>query len=280
MVPVAGANGKVTYIRVQDQSSPSAHFSSSSSDEKYDPSRISLNKTSDLANKAFPTASLYQNHSAEEARQQRTFITKPFFAGNDAPANRSVSNFNTKITYPAAQGYNRTADGTTKTFLANQTDIDQNKSAQLASTPSEYQNRTAYLGDHKFGTYASPLANKTYTGPGVNSTRQDMAKVGASLMQMKDLPNRPLTIDEVRELINHGIKPDTDAPPPASQSKPMNDPDYEPGPPPPPFAHSPSSPAPSSPAVASDEDLPSPGTMAAQHQQQEQPPENSEPLPK
>jgi len=286
MVPIAGANGKVSYIRVQDQSSPSAHLSSSSSDGQYDPSQISLNKTSNLANKSFPTASLYQNHSAEEARQQRTFITKPFFAGNDVPSDRSVSNFNTKLAYPAVQGYNRTAEDTHKAYLANQTNADQNKSARLSSAPSEYQNRSAYLGNQKANVYASPLAHITYTGPGVNVIKKDMNKVNVSLMQAKDLPNRPLTIDEVRDLINNGIKPDTDVHPAASQSKPLNDPGYEPGPPPPPLAHSSPSPAPalapapSSRGDSSDGDLPSPGAMAAQHLQQEQPPENSEPLPK
>ena len=269
-VPVAGTNGKPVNVRVQAQPQPNAHLSSTSSDGKYDPSQYDLNKTSSLANKTYPSASLYQNNRAEEAREERTFITKPYLIDNGSPTNQTVPmNFNSKAAYPVTSAYNRTAPGLDKSYPANQTDVAQNKSAQFTAGTSEYQDRAVNLVTHKIETNSSPLANKTYAGPEAILERRDMAKMNQGLMEMKDLPDRPLSVDEVRNLINHGIKPDTDTPP-APESKPLNDPDYKPDPvlPPPP-------------PNTSDEELPSPGAMAAQHQQQQEPPpENSEPLPK
>ncbi|MCE0497204.1 MAG: hypothetical protein LV481_04575 [Methylacidiphilales bacterium] len=268
-VPVVGSDGKTTNIRVQKQPQPDARLSSTSSDGKYDPTQYNLNKTSSFANKSFPDAFLYQNNGAQETREQHSFITKSYFTDNGSPSNQpALADFNTKATYPVTDAYTRTAPGLDKSYTANQTDAAQNKSAQFTAGASEYQNRAVTLETHKIDTSASPLANKTYTGPEAVLEQREMSKLNQGLMQMKDLPNRPLTIDEVRDLINHGVKPDTDAAP-APSSKPLNDPDYKP---------EPALPLP--PPDTSDEDVPSPGILAAQHQQQEAPPENSEPLPK
>ncbi len=52
-------------------------------------------------------------------------------------------------------------------------------------------------------------------------------KENVVIAHVSDIPNRPLTVDEVRGLINHGLKPDTAAPP-GMPSKAINDPNYKP----------------------------------------------------
>jgi hypothetical protein len=284
VIPIVGANGKRTSIRVQTQTPPDAHLSSTDSDGTYRPDSLSLNKTSSLANKTFSSGSLYQNDTAEEFREQSTFLTKPYPLDSGSISNLTSQNFNAPATFPMTNAYNRTASGLDKSYPVNQADASQNKSAQFTIGASDYQNRTANLGTQKVDTYASPLAQKAYNGPEAKLIQRDLNRMSQGLSDVKDLPNRPLTIDEVRDLINHGIKPDADAPPPPA-SKPLNDPNYTPDPAPPPLEPAPTPPStPPSPATpASDESdggMPPPGAMAAEHQAQEAPPENSEPLPK
>jgi hypothetical protein len=275
-IPIHLPNGKTSYVRVQEQPKPTGHLSSATTDGKYDPSQLSLSKTSDLANKTFSSPSFTQSDSVEVAREQ-SFLTKSYFGGAGPKSSVTEQTFDTKAAYPNANtgAYNHTASGLDKSYVANTTDIAQNQTAPITAGVPEEQNRTANIGGHKIDATASPLASKTYTGPEADIERHEMAQVNQDLIQMKDLPNRPLTIDEVRALINHGIKPNTDsAPPPAT--KPLNDPDYrqEPSPAPPPL---PSTRAPT--PDTSDDDLPSPGMVAAQHPVSATPPENSEPLP-
>ena len=95
-------------------------------------------------------------------------------------------------------------------------------------------------------------------------------KENTVIAHVSDIPDRPLTIDEVRGLINHGFKPDTTASPDAP-TKAINDPDYKPEASPEP----PEAPSMRAPLIDDDRDapLPSPGTMS------QTAPENSDPLP-
>jgi hypothetical protein len=109
------------------------------------------------------------------------------------------------------------------------------------------------------------MSGKTFQGPEAVAAHQHLTMTDDGKIFISDLPNRALTIDEVRNLINHGFKPNTDLKP-EEQSKPLNDPNYKP------------EPLREMPAPATDDDrndpVPPPGTMAAP-----QPPENSVPLP-
>ncbi len=112
---------------------------------------------------------------------------------------------------------------------------------------------------------ADSMSNKMYLGPGAQRVPDDIViKENVVISRMSGLPNRSLSIDEVRNLINHETKPNTDAKPDAP-NKPLNDPNYKP------------EPLRDAPSPASEDDkndpVPPPGTMAAP------PPENAEPLP-
>lgn len=261
-VPVA-VDGKTIPIRVRESDDPFKNVSSSGSTGKYDPARI-FSSTSSMANKSFslPSDSFSKSNADFKDRDQNTFITKAYAPDASSP---SAPNLDTKASFPTATGYNRNAAGFDKSYITSNADAGQTRTALLASSTSTDQNRTALVGSQTFSTAASPLAGKTFQGPEAGAVHQHLTKMDDGRIFISDLPNRPLTIDEVRNLINHGFKPNTDIKP-EEPSKPLNDPDYKP------------EPLRDAPSPGADDDkndsVPPPGTMASP-----QTPENSEPLP-
>jgi hypothetical protein len=266
-VPVT-VGGKTVPIRVEE-SAPFENVPSSNPTDKYDPRSINFSAKSSMADKTFslPSDSLSKGSSDFNNRDQNTFITKTYTEDSSAPF---APNLNTKVSFPAAAGYNRNAAGFDKSYASSSTDLGQNRTSAFASSnTSDYQNRAAILGGpEKPEVFASdPMANKQYLGPGAQHVPDNIViKDNFVISRMSGLPNRPLTIDEVRNLINHDTKPNTDVKP-DEPSKPLNDPNYKPEP-------LRDMPPPNSDDDANDP-VPPPGTMAAP-----QAPENSEPLPR
>lgn len=275
MVPIKTANG-TTYVKVKKQVDPYQNVSASSSSDKYDPTNLDFSKSSPLANKQFSPASASASTSDSFVdRDHGTFITKPYTGDASSQADHALPNLNTEVSTPATRAYDQSASGTQKSFITPTPDVGQNKTAILASSSAaNEQDRTAALEAGKTETYTSPLASKQYLGPGAQNVPDDvtiknnvvLANITHKpivLSRMSNLPNRPLTVDEVRDLINHETKPNLDEEP-EPPSKPLNDPDYKPEP----------SPAPPSTDDDKNDPVPSPGTIATP-----QPPENLEPLP-
>lgn len=261
------AGGKTVPIRVRDQSDPFKNVSSSNSTGKYDPTSVNFSATSSMANKSFTYSdSALKNTSNFKSHDQDTFITKTYVADDTSP---TAPNLDTKANFPSTSAYSRHATGFDKSYPTSNADVGQSQTAVLASSAtSADQNRTALLGgpEKPEGLVADPMANKQYLGPGAQKVPDGIViKDNGVISRMSGLPNRPLSIDEVRNLINHGFTPDTDIKP-EEPSKPLNDPDYKP------------EPIRDTPAPANDDDtndpVPPPGTMAAPSA-----PENSEPLP-
>lgn len=75
------------------------------------------------------------------------------------------------------------------------------KTSSIPLTSSTFANMGAKGFDH---TIDPP----TYNGPEAQRMKQDMANVDKVLAGSKDLPNKSLTVDEVRALLNHNTKPD------------------------------------------------------------------------
>jgi hypothetical protein len=265
-VPVS-VGGKTIPVRVKEEGDPFKNVSSSHSTGKYDPERI-FSATSSMANKEFspPSDSISKSNSDFKNRDQDTFITKAYVDDASSP---TAPNLNAKAGFPKAGAYNRNAAGFDKSYITSNADAGQSRAAVLASsTLSTDQNRTAVLGGpEKPDVLASnSMANKQYLGPGAQHAPDDMIiKENVVISRMSGLPNRPLSIDEVRNLINHETKPNTDVKP-EEPGKPLNDPNYKP------------EPLRDTPSPGGDDDkndpVPPPGTMAAP-----QAPENSEPLP-
>jgi len=257
------AGGKSLPIRVKDAANPYKNVSSSYTPGKYDPESPNFSATSSMANKSFSAPS--DSVSKSNADSQSVFATKSY---NFDPSSPSAPNLDTKAGVPTTSAYNRSDSDFDKSYATSRADADQNRRSLLASETSPDQGRTSTLGDETADTFASPLTSQVFRGDEADASHRSLNRMQNGQMLVTDLPNRPLTIDEVRALINHGFKPDTSVQPPSEeeQSKPLNDPNYKPEP----LRETPP------PATDDDKDdaVPPPGTMAAPPS-----PENSEPLP-
>jgi hypothetical protein len=261
-VPIK-VGGKTVPFRVQQQTDPLKNVSMS------DPldSHRAFSATNDMANKSFsmPVESGTQETSKFSSHEQETFITKSYIP----EATATVPNLNSKMNFPSAQGYSRSASGFDKGYAVPDTAEEQGRSAILGSTDTaEEQGRTAILGGSEKGQVlaANSMADKQYLGPGAQKV-PDGEEIPENIVvsRVKDLPNRPLTIDEVRNLINHETKPNLEARP-ETPGKALNDPDYKP------------QPLRDNPSPSEDDKtdaVPPPGTMS----DPQATPENSEPLP-
>lgn len=264
IVPVP-VGDKTVPIRVKEGSDPFKNVSTNNDNGKYNPERI-FSGSSPLANKQFlPTSDLASQKSALGDGNQNTFITKAY-TGDVSDA--AMPNLNTKVNTSTSNGFTSSANGFDKSYPVAKSDLDLGHSAEFTSATSPDLTRTAYLGPQTTSAYASTsdtaFAHKTFTGREADDLHHQLTQMDNGQMMVTDLPNRAMTIDEVRDLINHGFKPDTSVRPnPADQSKPLNSPDYKP------------QPLRDNPSPQNDDDkndpVPPPGTMAA--------PENSEPLP-
>jgi len=265
IIPVT-VGGRTIPIHVRDESDPFKNVSNNTDDGKYNPERIFSTKSS-MADKQFlPSSDLAAQKSALTGDDQNTFITKAYTGDPSTP---TAPNLNTKVSLPTTSAFSSSATGFDKAFPISKTDVGQARTAELTSATSPDQDRSAYLGPQNTSAYATASdtadANKTFDGREAADLHHQLTKLDNGQMMVTDLPNRPLTIDEVRDLINHGFKPDTSVKPnPADQSKPLNSPDYKPQP-------LRDNPSPSSDDDDKNDPVPPPGTMAA--------PENSEPLP-
>jgi len=242
------------------------------SDGKYHPTDMNFSAANPMSDKKFsiPADGLTKSDPDFANGAQSTFATKPYASDALSP---TVPNLNTKASFPTTTAYSRSATGYDKGYLTANADVGQGRAAAFESNTSSYQGRTAVVGGQSNFGYASALSNKTYMKAEADGVKHNTGELGSGTA-LSDIPNRPLSIDEVRDLINHGFKPNTEAPPP-EQSKPLNAPGYKPQPlritPPPDTSDVP-------PSSINDDDkndpVPPPGTMAAP-----QAPENSEPLP-
>ncbi len=221
-----------------------------------------------MANRTFssPSDSFTKSYSEFKNHDRDTFTTKAYV---DDASTASAPNLGANASFPTTHAYSRNATGFDKSYLTSNADVGQTRTAVLASSNvSADQNRTAVLGGPEKPDVlgANSMANKQYLGPGAQNVPDGIViKDNIVLSRMSGLPNRPLSIDEVRNLINHETKPNTDAKP-EEPSKPLNDPNYKP------------EPLRDTPSPADDDKndpVPPPGTMGAP-----QAPENSEPLPR
>jgi hypothetical protein len=260
-----GDGDKPTYIQVKNDVNPYANVSSPGSSDKYRPDEMSFSAQSPLANKTFSSGSASTHKS--DAAGQRTFVTKSYLGDSQAALEGSISDPTAKTQFATASAYGKNAAGFDKSFSSSSFDTGSDKTvASLAARTSPYQGREASINSEKPEVFAdSSLATKQYLGPGAQHVPDGITvKENVLLTRMSGVPDRPLTIDEVRELINHDVTPDPTAKPPPA-TKPLNDPAYK---------------RPVRPAPPEEDDkndpVPPPGMMAAPSLP---PPENSEPLP-
>ena len=272
-VVVKAANGRPVTVRVRQQPDALAH---ASFPDELDHQHV-FSATNPMATKTFSMPTDSASPGATAFKDQDAFVTKPYSFNANAP---SAPNLNQKASVSTSTAFDHGASDFDKSFAASKGDSAQNRTALLASSTATEQGRTATLEtSDAFSTHASSMNGKTFQGSEADAFHRSLSRNKDGQIVVSDLPDRPLTIDEVRELLNHGFKPDTSAPPP-EPSKPLNDPNYVPEPlrdnPQPENPH-PDAPPRALPVDTADDDkddaVPPPGTMAAP------PPENTQPLP-
>ena len=215
-------NGDHTaYIQVRDTNDPFAHLKQTDDAQG---NAFSLNRTSTLSHQNYDLGAAATATPAAVKDQSQTsgFQTRGYFANHPAAATTWKA-YQTDTT-EAYVGL-KSADYD-KTFTTARADIDQ-KTAGGANSTSEYAGKSAQLGGHEVKVFASSLGTQTYAGREASLIKKDLAQMNDGMEGLKDLPNRTLTIDEVRALINHGIKPNTEEKAP-EPTKALNDPDYTP----------------------------------------------------
>jgi hypothetical protein len=269
LVSVPLGNGHTGYIEVKE--APKMYGNDST------PNSSGFNMTSAMADKTFMPGAGSGNNSNDQDKLQSTFATKSYFAKSDDATDQSMPGLHDEVPVKADNAYSRRADGFDQSFQTSAAD-EQTKASPMGSQKSADSDRTANLGNHKTQTFAYNDSDKAYTGPETRDVKRDLDRMNQGLESLKDLPDRPLTVDEVRALINHGVKPDVDEKP-AEPSKPLNAPDYQPDPAPAPLS-TPIQPGHLKDANDADIDLSVPGAVSHPDQTVPDPaPENSQPLP-
>lgn len=256
-----GSGDKKMPIFVKDQGDPlsKTHMGTDPLDHQK-----AFSETNSMSNKVFAVPGSTFNKSADE--DKNSFITKPYLDQNAQAAKA----FQTVATRPA--NFSKANHDFSHDYFTAGAD-EQSRHAAMADATSADQNRSAVLGGpEKQDLPVVTAYNKQYLGPGATKVPEEvLIKENLVLTRITDVPNRPLTMDEVRNLINNGTKPNLDEKP-DEPSKALNDPDYKPEP----LRGDPSPPPIPSYMRAIDNDkddaVPAPGMMS-------NPPENSEPLP-
>jgi hypothetical protein len=210
-------------IRVRDQTKTSMRHDTVSGDN-YDPQDADFSRTSSFAHKAFSSqdVALSKSETAAEITQQ-PYATSAYGTSSFTQGDRT---FKTAAYHPSTSS----SDDFTKAFTLPSGPADAEKS--FAVKPSELQDQQAKIAQTqlKMDPLSRPdaLNDKTFYDPALRKVQRDKyATNGLDVNRLTSLPNRPLTIDEVRALINHDQIPNLDAPA-ESPSKALNDPGWEP----------------------------------------------------
>jgi hypothetical protein len=221
-------------VRVADQGSTSGLKTAAAQDNgPYDPESANFSKTSSYASKSFDTghASLSQNSSAEEARDGKHFLTQPYATGEYAGAGRTFK------TVAYADASHPDAD-LTKSFVLSKDAAPGADQTFNTGRKSEFQDKNALIAQTapKVDPFAAPadLTEKTFFDPTTLHVPHKSFTIDKSVSSdpnsegtITDLPNRPLTVDEVRNLINHEQIPDLNSKAEAP-SRALNDPNWTP----------------------------------------------------
>ena len=242
-------------VRVADQPKPRIFGGSSSDGAPYDPESADFSRTSSFANKSFNPAgvALSKNQTAEEARDGKRFPSSAYATSRFGAADRPFQTV-------AFADSSRSANETGKGYLLPGA-YDSGKPYDTGKK-SEFQDRNALVAQKKVDPFSAPdsLTEKSFSDPAMTHVKHDpySAANGLDVSRLNNLPNRPLTIDEVRNLINHEQVPDLSSKPEPA-SKPLNDPNWTP-PEVAPMIDRPVTPGPTTEDKSGD--LPSPGMMS------------------
>ncbi len=180
-------------------------------------------RTSSFAGKSFSAgnSALSGSETAPEA-EHGAFVTNTY---GTSSYNRPNPTFATAAYHVDA----RSSDNLVKPFALPASNDTFAKSFAVKS--SDLQDKQALIGQKTpQDPFATPWTegDKKFYDPMLRHVKRDpYAADSLDVKRLSALPNRPLTIDEVRALINHEQVPDLNSKPDA-QSRALNDPNWEP----------------------------------------------------
>ena len=213
-------------------------------------------RTSPFADRTFSPAnsSLSQSDTAPEANHQ-PFVTGSYGTSSYTRADQA---FQTASYHTDA----RSSDSFAKAYALPAANDSFAKPYAVKS--SDLQNQEALIAQKQPpDPFATPWTqgDKKFYDPALRNVKQDpYSGGGLDVNRLTQLPNRPLTIDEVRSLINHEQVPNLNGKPDAP-SRALNDPAWEP-PLKLPEVDEKGAPVTPPPDETKDGELPSPGMMA------------------
>lgn len=173
------------------------HAESDALDLEKLPSPAFANKSFSFGSKEEKSSSLF---SSSNSSFSKTFDTKNADSLFSQPANIGGK----EITTPAVN--------MNKSYVA--------RSSTLPTTFTGFDHATNSipLKSSAFGSQSAPGFNRnldmpTYTGRETTKIQKDLADINNALATKGGLPDRNLTIQEVRDLLNHNAKPEADPAP-------------------------------------------------------------------
>ena len=254
-------NGTRMPILVKEEASDS-NLHSELGDDPLDHQKV-FSETNAMANKTFAGADTSAWDKSSSMSNNTDAIGDKVY-NNTQPT--SVYDVGSKSTFNVAT-YDgvKSAPGADSTFVTKTADTGNNEaSSEFAAIGASEQNQSSPIGDKAYAVSADAMADKTFQGPEEEARHRHLKIASNGQLLINSLPDRPLSIDEVKSLINHGFTPNLSQPPPPA-SKPLNDPNYQPEP----LRIEPTKPETPPPAANThvddddkDDPVPSPGTMA------------------
>ncbi len=200
--------------------------------EKYDPTFVDITKASSFSDKAFNTTASVTDSEHNTAVNLPVYKPKPF----DLPKPSTDATTHlpqlSQTSYKTGQAFQTSSYSGAYTSYAGTKSNSLPKTFAVKTLPSDLP------------TYAVPAkpndySNKTYDGPEVQKAKTDMKQVSSLNSLAGKFPDHPLSIDEVKDLLNHGKAPpgyddslpsqDSASPPPAPAA-PDSTPDFAPRP--------------------------------------------------
>lgn len=166
---------------------------------------------------------------APPAEADRSFKFGPDENKGSSVFSSSNSSFDkTFATKNADSVFNHSADMNGKEITLPSASMNKSYAARSYSLPgyfTGFDNSTNSL-PMKSSAFASQNASgfnrtfdmPTYTGPEAERIRKDMQEIDKTLANTKDLPDRSLSVQEVRDLLNHNAKPQKGVPAPTSDT--------------------------------------------------------------
>jgi hypothetical protein len=148
-----------------------------------------------LGQKMFETKEFTGFGGRTSSLEGKTFV----LPGTSSFQNQTASGFSKELNLPQAN-FNR--DIPLKVFR-----LEDKLSLRTDAEPFSTATRSSLAGQETAPGFDKTFATKEYTGPEAEKMRRDVQAITEGLSKIKDIPDRTLSIQEVKELLNKDTRP-------------------------------------------------------------------------